>query len=603
MSKLNVFISSVQSEFAKERQILFDYLMQDAMLGLFFEPFIFEKLPALEQSPNKTYLDRVGKCDIYIGLFGENYGYEDENGISPTEHEFNMASESNKARLIFLSSHTNKERNPKEILLIKKAEQEVIRKTFINENDLKTNVYASLVHYLEEKQLLRIGPFDAAINKNCSLQDIDNDKLVRFVNIAKSKRGFPLSAESPKEEILTHLNLLTNDRITNAALLLFADKPQQYFISSEIKCLQFHGTEIAKPIPSYQVYKGDVFQLVDQAVDFVLSRINLEIGTRDTGVDVPIEYEIPRAVVAEAIVNAVAHRDYTSNGSVQVMLFRDRLEIWNPGQLPQNLTLNSLREPHSSFPANPLLANSMYLAGYVEKVGTGTRDMIRLCRDKELKEPDFVQDDVFKTIIWRVKQLSDFDSNDISGDSVGVSGEVSSDLSKEVKRIVTVVNREMKRSEIQEVLQLKHDDNFRISYISPALECDVIEMTHPDTPNHPKQKYRLTAIGIDVRKTLLPEHEGDYDTVHDTDYDTVHDTDDINSSIEKLIVNLSNEMSRPDLQEKLKLAHTGNFRKNYLIPAIEQNLIEMTIPQKPKSKKQKYKLTEKGLKLKMKLKK
>jgi len=61
-----------------------------------------------------------------------------------------------------------------------------------------------------------------------------------------------------------------------------------------------------------------------------LSRINLEIGTRDTGVDVPIEYEIPRAVVAEAIVNAVAHRDYTSNGSVQVMLFRDRLEIWNP---------------------------------------------------------------------------------------------------------------------------------------------------------------------------------------------------------------------------------------------------------------------------------
>lgn len=50
-------------------------------------------------------------------------------------------------------------------------------------------------------------------------------------------------------------------------------------------------------------------------------------------VDVPVYYEIPRTAVTEAIVNAIAHRDYTSNGSLQVMLFRNRLEVWNPGQL------------------------------------------------------------------------------------------------------------------------------------------------------------------------------------------------------------------------------------------------------------------------------
>jgi len=50
-------------------------------------------------------------------------------------------------------------------------------------------------------------------------------------------------------------------------------------------------------------------------------------------VDVPVYYEIPRTAVSEAIVNAIAHRDYTSNGSLQVMLFRNRLEVWNPGQL------------------------------------------------------------------------------------------------------------------------------------------------------------------------------------------------------------------------------------------------------------------------------
>ena len=78
-------------------------------------------------------------------------------------------------------------------------------------------------------------------------------------------------------------------------------------------------------------------------------------------------------MVAEAIVNAVAHRDYASNGSVQVMLFADRLEVWNPGGLPPSLTLAKLRLPHGSVPANPLLAEPLYLTQYIERMGTGTR--------------------------------------------------------------------------------------------------------------------------------------------------------------------------------------------------------------------------------------
>jgi len=77
--------------------------------------------------------------------------------------------------------------------------------------------------------------------------------------------------------------------------------------------------------------KGTVFDLVDQAVDFVLSKINPAVGTREHSTQAPVAYEMPQEVVREAIVNAVAHRDYTSNGSLQVMLFADRLEVWNPG--------------------------------------------------------------------------------------------------------------------------------------------------------------------------------------------------------------------------------------------------------------------------------
>lgn len=80
---------------------------------------------------------------------------------------------------------------------------------------------------------------------------------------------------------MTHLNLIREGLPTHAAVLLFGSAPLRFLLSSEVKGAHFHGTRVAKPIPSYQVYKGTVFDLVDQAVDFVLSKINLAVGTRE----------------------------------------------------------------------------------------------------------------------------------------------------------------------------------------------------------------------------------------------------------------------------------------------------------------------------------
>lgn len=151
----------------------------------------------------------------------------------------------------------------------------------------------------------------------------------------------------------------------------------------------FHGTEVLKPIPSYQIYKGTLFELVDQAVNFVLSKINRQIGTREHSNQAPAKYELPKEAVTEAIVNAVAHRDYTSNASVQVMLFSDRLEVWNPGELPPSLTPEGLKKPHASIPRNPLIAEPLYLVRYIEKAGSGTLDMIDRCSEAGLPSPDF----------------------------------------------------------------------------------------------------------------------------------------------------------------------------------------------------------------------
>ena len=151
-------------------------------------------------------------------------------------------------------------------------------------------------------------------------------------------------------------------------------------------------------------------------------------------------YEIPKEVVTEAIVNAVAHRDYTDNGSVQVMLFMDRLEVWNPGRLSPPLTLEKLRVPHRSVPVNPLLAESLYLAEYIERMGTGTLDMIRRCVEASLPEPEFTVTDGFVTTVGR-KVLA---------------GQVAD----EVMTMIAVFRGDHTRQELQLALNLKSRANF-----------------------------------------------------------------------------------------------------------------------------------------------
>ena len=268
--------------------------------------------------------------------------------------------------------------------------------------ELRAGLYAVLVEYLRVKGLLRLTPFDAAPCERATLDDLDFEEVSRFVDLARRVRGFRLAGTARPEEVLTHLDLVDGDVPANAAVLLFGKAPQRFLLSSEIRCAHFHGTEVEKPIPSQQTYQGTAFQLVDQAVDFVLGKIDRIIGTRANGPRAPRLYEIPPEVVTEAIVNAVAHRDYADNGSVQVMLFSDRLEVRNPGRLPPPLTFDELRGPHRSIPGNPLLARPLYLADYIERMGTGTLDLIRRCVAAGSPEPQFSLTDGFVTTVRRL---------------------------------------------------------------------------------------------------------------------------------------------------------------------------------------------------------
>ena len=488
-----IFISSVQLEFAKERKMLADYIRQDVLFSRYFEPFLFEEQPAQNTSAQKAYLDAAAKADVYLSLVGKCYGNEDAEGISPTEREFDIATANGAYRLAFIKKVAL--RDDKETAFKRKIDRNITRNPipFSSFDELRNNVYAALIHYLTIKGLLSDGPFDASIHPLASIDDLDKEKIKWFVGVAREQRRFPLQySEDNVHAILSSLHLINDSEgVTNAALLLFARDVQKWFPASFVKCAQFYGTKMEKPILSQQIYDGSVFEVVDKAVDFVLSRIDARVGERTKSAQVDVSYELPVQAVTEAIVNAVVHRDYASTGSVQVMLFKDRLEVWNPGRLPQGITVVNLSQEHRSIPVNPILARPVYLAGYIEQLGTGTTDLIKRCQDLGLQRPEFRQDENFLSILWR----KNVDGYDISGQTGNVAGNVAGN----VKRIVLCIGGEkLTREEIMLRLELKGSGNFRAAYLYPAIEQGYVSHLYPNSAKRRDQAYYLTPKGLEL---------------------------------------------------------------------------------------------------------
>jgi ATP-dependent DNA helicase RecG len=402
MTAIGIFVSSVQKELNEERTAVRDYIKTDPLLRIYFEPFLFEYVPAVDREPEELYLSEVDGCSIYLGIFGNEYGPENKQGISPVELEFERATEKSKHRLIFLKGKDDKKRHPKMQGLISRATPHVVRRRFTTIDELKRELYAALVQFLCDSKIISCMPFDESACPGATVKDISDEKVAWFIPVAKKERGFPLNPGTPTEQVLKHLDLLEGAQPNNAAILLFGVKPQKFIPTAEIKCMHYHGTEVAKPIPSHQIFTGTLFDQTDQATDFILSKINRIVPPRDSAPVSETRYEIPKEVIQEAIVNAVAHRDYTSAASVQVSVFSDRIEVRNPGSLPPDLTFEDLKIKHSSRPRNHRIALPLYLTHYIEKIGYGTIQMTTGCREAGLPEPEFAQSGgEFVVTLWR----------------------------------------------------------------------------------------------------------------------------------------------------------------------------------------------------------
>ena len=174
---IRIFISSVRSEFAEERQRLYDYIRTDALLKLFFEPYLFEANPASDSKTQDLFLSAAEESEIYVGIWGCLSGNVAEGEKSPTELEYDAASAKNRYRIIFVKELGEGEtRDSRETALIRRAEGEVVRKKFTDYEEWDSLCGLSVIAMLDSdygmtmknKEILEfdsIGDFCKAVIK------------------------------------------------------------------------------------------------------------------------------------------------------------------------------------------------------------------------------------------------------------------------------------------------------------------------------------------------------------------------------------------------------------------------------------------------------
>jgi len=249
-------------------------------------------------------------------------------------------------------------------------------------------------HILSSNEMAKLvlesagSSWDAGIVEGIDLSLIDDQIVQKFLATAVQERNLNIEPQTSIPEVLEKLGLLKGRKLTRAAVLLFGKLPQGEFLQSQVRCARFKGT---KPLDflDMQVIEGNLIDQVTETMRFIQKNITLSAEIK--GLQREENWEYPLPAVREAIVNAICHRDYRDPGNVQVRIFDDRLEVWNPGLLPEDLSIEDLKRPHVSRPRNKLIAHAFFLLKYIEQWGTGTIRMMEACQTADFPEPEFAE--------------------------------------------------------------------------------------------------------------------------------------------------------------------------------------------------------------------
>ena len=248
--------------------------------------------------------------------------------------------------------------------------------------------------HLYEQLLVKRGQLNYSweefLTEEYIIEDLDHDEIRKTIKQAvEANRISEDTSTDDVKNVLLRLELLKTDRLKNAAVVLFGKKTFPYFDQCTIQMARFHGNSKLEGFVDNQQVCGHAFKILAEANDFMRRHLNIASFYQPDSfvrIDKPT---LPTPAVREALINAICHRNYQNHSAIHLSIFNDRLEIWNSGVLPKELTIEDLKKNHTSYPRNKLIADVFYRRGLIEKWGSGTTKMLAICQKHGLPEPQF----------------------------------------------------------------------------------------------------------------------------------------------------------------------------------------------------------------------
>lgn len=316
-----------------------------------------------------------------------------------------------------------------------------------------------------------------------TMQDIDEELLKGFIEKGREAKriNFPYTN---KEEILKKLSLINkNNELLNAGHVLFAKE-----VKLEMQMAIF-ATETKLTFLDIDQVFGNIFELIEIGEGYIRKNIkwpvNFKSGSMER-VEIP---EIPIEAIREALINSIIHRDFKNPKSNEIAIYKDRVEIFNPGEFPEGYTPEDFIEgKEGSMPRNPLIANTLYLSKDIEKWGSGFKRIYEECQKENVKVEFKIKKNGFSVIFYR---KTDEELYDLTQNEEKKTYEKTYDKTydKTEEKILQFCTEEKTAKEIAEYCGYKSVDRFKRNYLKPLVDNGKIKMTLPDKPKSKNQKY------------------------------------------------------------------------------------------------------------------
>ena len=340
---------------------------------------------------------------------------------------------------------------------------------------------------LDRFLLSRTGKrWDAVPVPGVTVGDLDASVLADFRR--RSARSQRLGADVLDENdatLIEKLRLTDGEYLKRAAVLLFHPDPEQYVTGASIKIGYFESNA---DLLYHDEIHGDLFTQVDGTMDLLLTKY-LKASISYDGVQRIETHPVPPGALRETLLNAVAHKDYSSGAPIQISVYDDRIMFWNNGQLPEDWTVERLIAKHPSLPYNPDVANAFFRAGMIEAWGRGIEKVMQACADRGLAPPQLRYESPGLWVEFALEA------------QVGTKSGPSRDQ-------VEILQKCLQPSAIRDLMILmgrRNRTKFRDQVLKGLLDAGLIEMTVPNKPQSSKQKYRTTTKG---QAALNPDKSG-----------------------------------------------------------------------------------------------